>query len=80
MSRKNVHIEKLQIRVPKSAKLSASGLGNEVLNQIAANVSAQNGVRRVGSVDAGKIKTSGGADLQQQIARRIGEAVGEKTK
>ncbi len=85
MNRRNIHIENLQIRLPKGTSASEArriveGLGNEVLSQIAENTRQKQGNRQIGNLDAGKIKNSGGADLQRQIARRIAAIVGEKTK
>jgi hypothetical protein len=86
MSQRNIHIENLKIRLSKNSGLSArdiaSGLGDEILRQIAETTRHRTGTRRIDSLDAGTIKNSGGATaahLQRQIARRIAAGIDEKS-
>ena len=84
MSRK-IHIENLQIRLPKNSGLSArelaSGLGNEILRELADQTRREKGMRRIEKIDAGTIKNSGAsaAALQRRIARRIAANIGGKS-
>ena len=81
--KKSIHIEKLQIRLPKSAAGAAGklakNLGDEVLKQLADCGPLKNGARHIGEIDAGRVENSGG-DLARRIAERIADAVGERTK
>lgn len=85
MKRKNVRIENLRIRLPKGfgaaeARRLAADLGDEIAGQIARQTAKTSGVRQIGNLDAGKMKTGGGADLKNRIARRIARIIGEKMK
>ena len=78
MSRRKIHIENLQIRLPKNSGLSAletaSELGGEILRQIAETTRYETGTRRIEKIDAGKIQMSGDSqavDLRRRIASRI---------
>jgi hypothetical protein len=78
MKGQNIHIDKLEIRLPKGSKLSArqiaAGLGNEILSQIADLPKGQNKAGRIEKLDVGKIKRSDNSsvsDLQRQIAGKV---------
>lgn len=85
MSRRKIHIEKVQIRLKGNPALSprtlAAGVGPEILRQIGEATRRETGTRRIGKLDAGTVKHSGdatAADLQKQIASRIAARLGGK--
>ncbi len=85
MSKRKIHIQNLQIRLPRGAageaRTIAGGLGQEILRSIAESTSGKTGTRRVGQISAGKIISTGGAgaqDLQKQIARRVADELRKK--
>lgn len=85
MKTKNIHIENLEIRLPKNYSAAAhdiaAGLGDEILRNVAGNKNAVGG--RIENLDAGKIKISGrpsAKNLQTEIARRVGALIGNREK
>ena len=85
MGSRNIHIDSLQVRIPRSLAGSArqigSGLGGEILRQIAETTRGRGGSRRVGEVSAGKIRIESGADGQaarENIAGRVAAEVVKK--
>lgn len=80
MKTKNIHIENLEIRLPKnyssSAREIASGLGDEILRNVAENKNMSDG--RIENLDAGKINISGRISakiLTTEIASRVGTII-----
>ena len=78
MKERDIHIDKLEIRLPKGAKLSArqiaEGLGREILSQISDAPIGRTDSARIEKLDAGKIKMRGKRSipgLQKQIAGKV---------
>jgi hypothetical protein len=78
MSKHNVHIGNVKIRLPRSAAGSArqiaGGIGHEILRSVAEATRGRQGTMRVEEVSAGKIAAAGGASpesLQRRIAGRV---------
>jgi len=87
MNQRKIHIENLQIRLPRGSATDArqmvNGLGDEILRQTTGLTSRKAGTRRIEKLDVGKIKVSGGtssSDLQKRIARQIAAIIGESIK
>jgi hypothetical protein len=85
MGSRNIHIDNVQVRIPRSLAGSArqigSGLGKEILRRIAETTRGRGGTRRVGDVSAGKIRIESGADIQaarEDIAGRVAAEVAKK--
>lgn len=86
MKERKIHIDKLEIRLPKGSKLSArqiaEGLGNEILNQIANVPNRQANFGPIEKLDIGKINSPGNrtiSSLQRQIAGKVVSEIGKKT-
>jgi hypothetical protein len=89
MSKNNVHIDRLEIRMkgisPEAARASANGLGSEVLESLGA-IANQNGSKRgarIGKIDAGHLNvnsTTGSAGLRQRIAQQVANSVRSRMK
>jgi hypothetical protein len=87
MSRNNVHIDRLEIRMkgisPEAARAAANGLGSEVLESLGSIANGSKHGARIGRVDAGNLKVdsgSGSAGLRQQIAQRVANSVQSRMK
>jgi hypothetical protein len=75
MSKRNIHIDRLQIRLPRSAAGSAreiaGNLGNDILRNLSEATSGRRGSMRIEEVSAGKIKDTGADGIRKQAAKRI---------
>ena len=75
MSKRSVNIDRLQIRLPRSAAGSAreiaAGLGNDVLRGLSEATSGRRGSMRIEEVSAGKIKGTSAEGIRKQAAERI---------
>lgn len=87
MSRNNVHIDRLEIRMkgisPEAARASASGLGGEVLESLGSIANGSKRGARIGKIDAGNLKvdgTTGSAELRQRIAQQVANSVRSRMK
>lgn len=83
MKKGRVHIENLKIRLPRQSSASPEGLaaevGRELLRGIAATASDLNGTRKIGTLDAGRVRLrSAGGSLGERIARRGSDRLKEK--
>ncbi|HJY31209.1 MAG TPA: hypothetical protein VJ306_24445 [Pyrinomonadaceae bacterium] len=72
MSKRDIHIERLQIRMrgidARRARAAVSDLGHELLNELGA-LDGMKGNVRISEVDAGT--TQAGSGIAKQIARSI---------
>lgn len=82
MTKRSIHIENLQIRLPHSAAGQAGnfagGLGREILQGIGEATAGRTGTKKIDEISAGNIKISVGAGhvgLQKQIARRVSDEI-----
>ncbi len=87
MNKKNVHIDRLEIRMkgisPEAARASANGLGGEVLERLGSIANGSKRGGRIGRVDAGHLKvdgTTGPTELRQRMARRVVRSIRSKLK
>ena len=86
MSKRNINIDRLQIRLSgvssQSARSAANGIGAELLGQLATPGDlAKVHPRAIGKIDAGKFSVSAEtapSDLRELIARRIAESIKAK--
>lgn len=85
MTKRSIHIENLQIRLPHAAagdaRNFAGGLGREILHGIGEASMGRIGTKKIDEISAGKIKISGGVDhagLQKQIARQVSDEIRKK--
>ena len=81
MTKRNIHIERLQIRTrgisAETARTIAGDLGTELLNQLSTH-GALNGNRRVARIDAGTTQANPAtkpADLRTQIAKQVAGSI-----
>jgi len=83
MARQRIHIENLQIRLPREmageAESVAGRLGREIMKSIADAAKGQTGTIRIDQVTVGKLKASGGdphkqaaAGIAAEVRKRIG--------
>lgn len=83
MNRK-IHIEKLEIRVRRVSAAKArdigSNLGGEILRRVGENTRHVSGTRQIEKLDAGRIGSdrAGVSEIQNRIARRIADLIGER--
>lgn len=89
MSTRNVHIDRLEIRMkgisPEAARASASGLGSEVLEGLGSIANANQSKRdtRIGKVDAGNLKVDGATgptELRRRMAEQVVRSIQAKIK
>lgn len=86
MSKRNIHIDNLQIRLPRGAsnwaRRIAGGLGNEILRSVAEAAQGRSGTERIKEINvAGKIKGNTFANpesLQKEIAGRVAAELAKK--
>jgi hypothetical protein len=87
MNRRNVSIDRLQIRLrgvsSQSARSAVKDIGAELLGQLATpGVLAKAHRRAIGKIEAGKFSVPPGtapSELRELIARRIAESIKMKT-
>jgi hypothetical protein len=89
MSKRSISIERLEIRLkgisPQLARSSVSGLGRDLLGQLASLQSLSSGRRaiKIDGIDAGTYRLPGEtapSELRRVIARRIAASVEPKLK
>jgi hypothetical protein len=89
MSKRSISIERLEIRLkgisPQSARSAVSGLGQDLLGQLASLQSPSGGKRaiKIGRIDTGAFRLPGEiapSELRRLIARRIAASVEPKLK
>ena len=80
MTKRNIHIERLQIRTrgisAETARAIAGDLGHELLRQLATHDTQGN--RRVARIDAGTSQVNPAtkpADLRSQIAKQVARSI-----
>lgn len=78
MSKRSIHIDRLQIRLPRGAagvsREIAAGLGNDVLWGLSEATKGRRGTFRVDEVSAGRVVSTGRADaesIRKLAAERI---------
>jgi len=78
MTKRNIHIERLQIRMrgisAENARAVAGDLGHELLNQLTTSGAVANRNRRIAEIDAGTTQVNSAtrpADLRSQIAKQV---------
>ncbi len=84
MSKRDIHIERLQIRMrgidARRARNAVSDLGHELLNQLS-TLDGMKGNVRISNVDAGTAQVASetaAGELRQQIAKQIARHVSRK--
>jgi hypothetical protein len=85
MSKRNIHIDRLQIRLPPKAagfaREIAGGLGNDILRNLSDTTRGRSGDLRVDEVSAGPIKSIGRPDaegIRKQAADRIAAEIAKR--
>lgn len=85
MSKRNIHIDRLQIRLPRTAAASsreiAGGLGNDILQGLSKATLGRRGDLRIEEVSAGRIVSAGRADaegIRKQAAERIAAEIAKR--
>ena len=81
MTKHNIHIERLQIRMrgisPETARAITGDLGQEILNQLTYGP-RNHGTRRIADVDAGTAQVNSAtkpADLRTQLAKQVAGSI-----
>ena len=82
MTKRNIHIERLQIRLrgisAEKARVITSDLGHELLNQLTRSGAANQGNRRIAEINAGTTQVNSiarPADLRAQIAKQVAGSI-----
>ena len=82
MTKRNIHIERLQIRTrgisAETAREIAGELGHEILNQLTTGGALAGRNRRIAEIDAGTTQvnpTTRPGDLRRQIAKQVAGAI-----
>ncbi len=80
MAKKSLHIENLQIRLPRSMEGNersiASGFGREIMKSIADDLRGKTGTMRINKISTTKIKAvSGEADIRKRVVAEISAEV-----
>lgn len=85
MSKRNVHIDRLEIRLPRraagSAREIAGGLGNDILRNLSETNMERRGNVRIENVSAGRIAPPGRMDaesIRKQAAERISREIAKR--
>lgn len=85
MSKRNIHIDRLQIRLPRraagAAREIAGGLGNDILQGLSESVTGRSGTMRVDRISTGRIVSTGdiGAErIRKQAAERIAAEIAKR--
>lgn len=82
MSKRNIHIERLQIRMPRGAagqaREIAGSLGNEILRKLSETTGGRSGDLRVDEISAGKIANTGAAGVRKAAAERIADEIAKR--
>ena len=76
MARHRIHIENLQMRLPRgmagNARSIGRGFGYEIMKGIADATRGKTGAMRIDALSAATVKTAGGeADISQRAAEKI---------
>ena len=75
MSRRNVHVANLRIRIPRrlagQATAIANGLGNEILRGIAESTRDMTGSKKIGAMEVTGLQEQVAAQVAQQLRKRI---------
>lgn len=85
MSKRNIHIDRLEIRLPRraagSAREIAGGLGNDILRNLSETNIERRGDIRIENVSAGKIVSTGRTDaesIRNRAAERISAEIAKR--
>ena len=82
MTKRNIHIDRLQIRTrgisAETARALAGDLGHEILAQLTSSGTIDHTNRRIAKIDAGTTQvnsTARPADLRSQIAKQVAASI-----
>lgn len=82
MSKRSIHIDRLQIRLPRSAagiaREIAGNLGRDILRNVSEATSGRGGSVRIGEISGGKITGSSTASIRKQAAERIAAEIAKR--